>query len=130
MPSQTLHHITDRQLADLLCSALEGGSNYWIERVDVHEGKGDGKPWGTEYTPSYMSAPFSTNGFITIRVSDEDDDQSHQMKRLNRPAMNKGLQILLEKYPHHYADFLAENHDSITADAFLQCALFGEIIFG
>jgi len=32
--------------------------------------------------------------------------------------------------PRHFADFIAENDDAETADVFLQCCLFGRIVFG
>jgi hypothetical protein len=31
--------------------------------------------------------------------------------------------------PRHFADFLNEKADAVTGDAFLQCCLFGEVIY-
>jgi len=41
-----------------------------------------------------------------------------------------GLQVLASKYPHHLADIVGDNSDCVTSDVLVQCALFGEIIYG
>lgn len=35
-----------------------------------------------------------------------------------------------EKYPQHWADIINESDDANTADVFLQCVVFGEVIYG
>jgi len=42
----------------------------------------------------------------------------------------EGLENMHEESPRHYKDFIEENWDAITADVFLQYALFGKVIFG
>ena len=59
-----------------------------------------------------------------IRVAPE----NHRLT-LTREKIAKGLQIFAEKYPSHWADFVNENEDVLTASAFVQCCLFGEIVF-
>lgn len=49
---------------------------------------------------------------------------------LDYMAIQKGLEIMAEKYPSHWADFVGGNDDADTGDVFLQCALFGEVIYG
>jgi hypothetical protein len=44
-------------------------------------------------------------------------------------AIKSGLKVMAEKYPHHWQDFVSENDDAITGDVFLQCCLFGEIVY-
>jgi hypothetical protein len=41
-----------------------------------------------------------------------------------------GLQVLATKYPHHFADIVVDNSDCTTGDVLVQCALFGEIVYG
>jgi hypothetical protein len=50
-------------------------------------------------------------------------------KRLDMAAIKNGLKVMAEKYPHHWQDFVSENDDAITGDVFLQCCLFGEIVY-
>jgi hypothetical protein len=33
-------------------------------------------------------------------------------------------------YPRHFADLVNENDDADTGDAFVQCCVFGEVIYG
>lgn len=70
-------------------------------------------------------APF-TGGRLTIREHDDPGKPRH----LDADALQRGVAILLEKYPHHVADILAENDDIYTADALFQCALLGGILYG
>ena len=44
--------------------------------------------------------------------------------------IQKGLETMRDKYPHHWADLVEENDDLITGDVFLQCAVFGELVYG
>lgn len=48
---------------------------------------------------------------------------------LRLDGIAKGLEVLACYYPRHFADLLNENADSITADALLQCCVFGELIY-
>ena len=41
----------------------------------------------------------------------------------------RGLEVLANRYPRHFADLINENADVFTADALLQCCLFGELIY-
>jgi hypothetical protein len=49
---------------------------------------------------------------------------------LDRVAILEGLRIMAEKEPRHFADFMTENDDADTGDVFLQCCLYGEVIYG
>lgn len=118
-------NITDRQIAALLCSAFEGGSNYWIAHVDIRDKKQDGKPWDDEYTPGYIRAPFSTGGKVIV-----DPGEGETPVVLDREALSRGIETMAKKHPRHFADLLRENTDADTGDVFLQCCLFDDVIFG
>jgi hypothetical protein len=129
--------ITDDRAAGLLCSALEGGSNYWY-RI---EKRIDGTPepvtnaafeeaWGR-----YVHAvPFRQGGKVIFSVNSGDggDEEVNGKKQwtLNRAAVERGLALMAEKYPKHFAAILSENDDAITGDVFLQLCLFGDVVFG
>jgi len=38
--------------------------------------------------------------------------------------------VLEEKFPKHFSDAVEEDFDATTADCWLQCCLFGDVIFG
>jgi len=118
--------ITIKRVADLLCSALEGGTGYWACVGTVNKGKSDVKPWGDEYTPEYIQAPFCTDGYLEI----EDLENNDTKYKLNRATLKRGLKIMSNKYPSHMADFISECDDAVTGDVFLQCCLLGDCIYG
>jgi hypothetical protein len=119
-----------QDVSDLLCSALEGGSNYWY----MLEEKIEPKKWeydsdiqpakGNHWTEDY---PLNEGGALII--SDQ-EDETHGNRRLDLPAIKKGLQIMATKFPGHFSDILNENADATTGDVFLQCCLFGDVIYG
>jgi hypothetical protein len=44
--------------------------------------------------------------------------------------VEKGLKLMRDQYPRHYADLMEEDDDAITGDVWLQLAVFGELIYG
>lgn len=113
----------DEDLKSLLCSAFEGGSNYWIDSVELSKKPSKSYDWLHE-------VPFDTKGELKIALSKEGKGSLIEFHFLNLSKIQKGIEIMHNKYPRHYADFISENADAITADVFLQCCLFGETIFG
>jgi hypothetical protein len=113
--------VSDERIKDLLCSAFEGGINYWVGHVDITN-----RPPKAEY---YHESPVY-GGELTLHVEESETVPGKEIVKLNRAALEKGLQIMQEKYPQHWADFIKENDDAITADVFVQCCVFGDIIYG
>ena len=112
------HEIPVERIKDLLCNAIEGGSNYWCNTMDRMGGI-------TREQATYrQDVPFVEGGWLDVR---DDDGGKH---RLDLDAIKKGLNVFAEKCPRHFADFIAENDDAETGDCFLQCILFGEVIYG
>lgn len=50
--------------------------------------------------------------------------------RITMDNVRKGLELMRDDYPRHYADLVEENDDAITGDVWLQLAVFGDIIYG
>src|SRR4051794_10292331 len=69
----------------------------------------------------HIDYPLNPGGSLII-TSFEDPDGIDGVKawRFDIEAAQRGLQLMAEKYPHHYADFMAENDDATTGDVFLQ----------
>lgn len=106
MPSYT-KRITNEDLDDLLVAAFEGGSNYWIESVEVKNNDYKGG--------EYASDVISRGGTLIIR----DEEGRHE---LTRAKLLKGLSLGSSYDP--------ENADAGDADNILQLALFGQLIYG
>lgn len=108
---------------NLLICAIEGGSNYWYM---IRK---------TEFAPGLSRKNFTyiheipfTEG-CTLWIGDKEDNKD-PAKPLNLETMKTGLKVMSEKYPRHFRNLVDENEDAETGDVFLQCCLFGEIVYG
>ncbi len=101
-------------MENLIVCAFEGGSNYWYQIESKTHG-------------DYLKTLFKKGLQMSNARLDDDDFRSHW---LNLEMMQDGAKIMKEKYPRHYKDAIDENEDAGTGDVFLQCALFGEVIYG
>jgi hypothetical protein len=121
-----------KDIANLLVSAFEGGSNYWYnikefikpkyeDLLVIYSFNGE-----VEYYPKYISYPLSEGGSLII----EDLQNVMNLKSLNLPTIYSGIKVMAEKYPQHFNNFISGNDDAETGDVFLQCCLYGEIVFG
>jgi len=107
----------DKQtIQDLLCTALEGGSNYWIDSVTHNH-----KETNVEYWSETLG---DAKGKMEIT------DEANEVYKLDNSDALKAIPIMRTKYPRHYNDAFNDNHDATTADVFLQIIVFGEVIYG
>lgn len=99
------------RLESLLDSASRGAS-YWAQCPEL----------------AYASGirEVMTGGYLEI-VDREEDDKKHS---LTLGKIKKGLKIMAIKEPSSFSDLLEGEADDSTGDTFLQCALFGEVIYG
>ena len=139
------------RIADLLCCALEGGSNYWYE-IDS---KAEPKVWTIEERPVSATAdeakekvnthfahyyPFNEGGALLITDARADEPTLKQAVRLDLERIKYGLDrwcfesMLPDEqrtaHPRHLAQFIEGNEDAITGDVFLQYCIFGKVIYG
>ncbi len=138
--------MSDDKIKGLLCSAFEGGSNYWylIEEEVLAPGftsadfRDGGKMQTSEdYWHPCQLIPLAPGCFLIIRAPEESlgarlDTTLDAMLPavLDRKAIERGLQVMARDCPQHFADTMNESGDATTGDVFLQCCLYGEIIFG
>jgi hypothetical protein len=129
------HAIPEQRVKDLMCCAWEGGSNYWCSfkatrltpeadalRSDIQQARREA---GEDPTFYRWEIPFLPGAALELEA---DDDE--MLYTLTREKLIAGLTVMATKYPQHFADVLSENDDAGTGDVFLQCCLFGEIVFG
>lgn len=129
-----------QRISDLLCCALEGGSNYWyhIEKFirpaqlaflsDADQAKAMKRE---PQTFKHLDYPLNAGGALVISDRDRPEmGDKCRTERLDLSTVERGMTIFLSKYPRHFADFMAENEDACTGDVFLQCCLFGEAVYG
>ncbi len=136
---ETTAEIDVEKIRNLLCCAFEGGSNYWymIDKAIYPPGfksKDYGEGGKGQNGPNYWHwaelLPTQEGGALIISSKEGDEINGTKTWRLDREAIQHGLKIMAEECPQHYGNFLSENEDAITGDVFLQCCLFGEIVYG
>lgn len=126
-------------IANLLIDSLESSSLYWASidkkekpsQIKFREFEDDvensvrineGKLYISEYV-------LNKDGALIIRDNETDNDRL-RFHKLDLEKVKKGLECFAKYQPKHFADFLSENEDGTTADVFLQCCLFGEVLYG
>lgn len=117
-----------QDIANLLCGAIEGGSNYWYMVVKSNlQSQRD-----CDYLsmlPAYEKGWFNVQDLYANECGDNFINGRKTM-RVNRKVLLKGLHVMSEKYPRHFTNFRTGDYDAITSDVFFQCCVFGEIIYG
>lgn len=111
------------RIQDMLICAFEGGSNYWYQGLHVVEDNGvEGEPGVHRY---HLLAT-TPGGKVAFNA----DDEPGKILTLDLETCKAGLVTMAHKYPAHFADFMLENDDADTGDVFLQCCVFGELVYG
>ena len=122
--------IPAQRIADLVVSAVEGNhmTRSWCTAFHLKRpGHGDltDKVWYAD------PALYERDDFQILVQEDANDDGKGDTDHLIGPAeLCKGFQLMATKYPAHFADFISENEDAVTADVFLQCVALGELVYG
>lgn len=120
--------VSDERIYNLLCSANYGAIDYWVDRMTVVPGT-EPNPEGVDGPQGETEAAPLTGGRWEIKSEGKRAGRK-RTDTLDRAACERGLAVMAAKYPQHFCDLLTENDDATTADVFVQCALFGEIVYG
>ena len=105
--------VTDDHLESILVGCFEGGSNYWINKVEVKLDDYKGK--------KYASECVAAGGELWIYA---DEGGKHL---LTKTSLINGLQTYLNESKHKN---WPDGGDAQTDDLILQYALFGEVVYG
>jgi hypothetical protein len=111
--------VTERDVWDLLVSAFENGSRYWIRDIDIPT------PW-PEGCPDRARVPLA-GGALKVHVYYDDVEP---LRDVDRAAVSHGLELMARMYPRQFANILSKTTDRTTGDVFLQLCLFDKVIFG
>lgn len=106
---------------DIVCTALEGGITWWCCKAEVVE---------DEYYGEYASDQISRGG--SLRLYDIETEESYLL------TLEKLLEGIKAAYARGYLEHLFDDDgkldffqvDGAAADVIVQCALFGEVQFG
>lgn len=113
-------NITSQDIDDIMVCALEGGINYWCRKAKVN-----GK-----YLGEYASDQISRGGTLTLY-----DAESSDKWELTLGKFLNGMKLAIEQGFGAWvnpADGSIDvgDIDTDAADAIVQLALFGEVVFG
>lgn len=107
-----MNNLRVKKIDDILITAIEGGINYWACVVD--------------YQPD--------NGYAKIRVTNDETDHLDKEFEVSRGKIRRGLQLLKESenegLRNVHLSITSEDYDSSDADACIQMAIFGDVLFG
>jgi hypothetical protein len=117
----TVPGITWEKITDQIVSALEGGSNYWLQCFEPQSGR----ERATE-SPWYSDQKVWSGDFL-INCQAWEDDENYP---LSPQKISEGLSWLAANHPHRIAEIVTETGDAETGDVFLQACLFGDIVYG
>lgn len=122
-------HLTKQDVDDIMVSALEGGINYWCDRVTV-----DG-----EYLGEYASDQISRGGKLNIHLIEPFDEYDTVLYKLDIEKFKNGFKLWLENGGYRYGSIIGAliedckvncgQIDACCADEIIQYALFGDLIF-
>lgn len=121
----TTHKVTGQQISDLMITAIEGGSNYWCKSILL---------LGADKMPMerpWYSDPTTYDGALKIAVHEDEPSMvgSDGVFVVGPVEFAEGFRIMCDNYPGHWEDFITDNGDATTADVWLQCVCFGEILY-
>ena len=112
------------QLDDLFSQAFEGGINYWAHiqnLVEPDEFKRDTRIHYDAFDMVFQGGQFSVYDL---------EDPTDKLGEFNNTNIVKGLKLMREKSPSHYANIISGDWDVETADVLFQYIVMGEIVFG
>ena len=121
-------HLTVEDIDDIVCTALEGGINYWACSAEV---PADCRvaDWGHEQ--------IARGGKLLIHVDEPFDEYDTEVYELNLENFLNGFKIWMNR--GGFCSEILENCsgdldvsciDADDADSIIQYALFGELVFG
>lgn len=116
--------VTQEDIDDIVCGALEGGINYWCYRAEVVEDK---------YFGEYASEQISRGG--SLNLYDSEEDAVHLLTKEN---FMEGLRKYLQNpHPYDITEGTKEGlkidtcqADATVCDMIIQYAIFGDVIYG
>lgn len=119
-------------LCNLLCAGLESGPYGSVRIHEFIEPKEMKFRTDVERVFRHLDYPMNEGGaLIVVDKYEEDDGETNLFRyRLDRAALLRGLARLAMDHPAHFGDWLKGSEDAITGDCLVQCAVFGNTIYG
>jgi hypothetical protein len=108
--------VLDEVVEGVLASAFDSGIAYWARVA------GQGRI-NEECAECWLHAVPLRGGWVDL-------SDGTQTRRLNRAAVQRGLEQMANHYGKHFGNVLTGGYDASTGDILVQLALFGEVRYG
>lgn len=125
------------KITNAITGSVEGGYSSWMHRLSYERSQPSMNlaeaARGGEHTVWYNDPGFWIGGGVAeVRFDKPDEDEGAGTGRMTigRADLRRGLSLMAEKAPRHFADLLNENDDATTHDVFMQMVVLGEIVYG
>jgi hypothetical protein len=121
-------NITKEQIADQLCTALEGGSNYWYMLGDV-----DRIYFDKSLTlVDNLVRSFLVDKEYELNVYDieSDEDEPDLLGKVTYKSIGNAFTLMGAHYPKQLANIISGDYDADDSDVWFQLATMGEVVFG
>jgi hypothetical protein len=122
---QGVFKVRRAQVANLLCCAFDEGRRSRFKIAEFVRPPTFGFRAHPVLVLRHLDYPLNEGGSLGIRSN----ESGSALFRLDLESISSGLNAMAVECPRHFVDFLNEKADAITGDAFLQCCLFGELIY-
>ena len=123
-------NITEEQLTDQLCTALEGGSNYWYYLGDIDR---------THFINGHTTVDNLIRSFLADKdyklpvydiESAEEFEEMDKLGDVTYDSMANAFSIMALEYPNQLSNIITGIYDADDSDIWFQIATMGEVVFG
>ncbi|WLJ71160.1 hypothetical protein [Sphingomonas phage Carli] len=121
------------RITNCITGAIEGGSTYWCNQFMASDDEQSTRLYQTARNEGdvwYDSENYWTGGGTAALAFDQPTAEHSGKATIGQTQLVNGLNVMAQIAPRHFGDLLNENDDATTHDVFLQCVLFGEVVFG
>ena len=114
--------ITSQQIADLVCSGIEGDmSPQWLKAFRCKSEYSGEDIWYAD--PKF----WESENFVVTAFP---EDKEFPARKLNLDDVKRALRTMAEEHPTHFSDFMEDNCDAITGDVFIQLLVLEKVVYG
>jgi hypothetical protein len=121
-------NITKEQIADQLCTALEGGSNYWYMLGDVDRIYFDKSL--TLVDNLVRSLLVDKEYELNVYDIESDEDEPELLGKVTYKSIGNAFTLMGAHYPKQLANIISGDYDADDSDVWFQLATMGEVVYG
>jgi len=118
------------KFADIIITALEGGSNYWYQLIDEdYRDKLPPKTVERQSLSERIAYALYTDPKFELPVYDV-EEPDELLGKVTQESMYRAFELAKIDYPDAYENIMEEQYDASDADILFQLATMGELVFG